>query len=182
MNAMDGSIDVFTVISTRRSIRKYQSKPISEDQLSRILEAGRLAPSAANRQPWHFLVVTDPTIRKKMRQAYSREWFSDAPIILVVCVDPHEAWVRADGEEFWKVDAAIALQNMILQATTEGLGTCWIGAFDPQKVKGVCGLPADAEVVVCTPLGMPDVSPEPRRRKAWDEVFSANRHGEKLGL
>ena len=153
---MDGSIDVFTVISTRRSIRKYQSKPVSEDQLSRILEAGRLAPSAANRQPWHFLVVTDPTIRKKMRQAYSREWFSDAPIILVVCVDPHEAWVRADGEEFWKVDAAIALQNMILQATTEGLGTCWIGAFDEPVAKHILEIPNPIRIVAMTPIGYPD--------------------------
>jgi nitroreductase len=160
MNTMDSS-SVFTVISTRRSIRKYQSKPISDDQLSRILEAGRLAPSAANRQPWHFLVITDPTVRKQMRQAYGRDWFADSPVILVVCADPREAWVRADGEEYWKVDAAIALQNMIMQATTEGLGTCWIGAFDEPMAKQILGIPNPIRVVAMTPLGYPDEEKDP---------------------
>lgn len=149
-------MDIFTVISTRRSIRKYQTTPITEEQLSRILEAGRRAPSAANRQPWHFLVITDPTIRKQMRKAYDRLWFSEAPVVLVICADPREAWVRADGEEFWKIDATIALQSMILQATAEGLGTCWIGAFDEAAAKQALGIPDPIRIVAMTPIGHPD--------------------------
>lgn len=148
-------MDMLTIISTRRSIRSYQPQPIAEDQLDRILEAGRLAPSAANQQPWHFLVITDPTVRRQMRDAYNRAWFTDAPIILVVCADPHDAWIRTDGEEFWKVDAAIALQTMVLQATAEGLGTCWIGAFDERAVKRILQIPDPIRVVAMTPIGYP---------------------------
>ena len=148
-------MDVFTVISTRRSIRNYHTTPVPEESLARILEAGRLAPSAANRQPWHFLVISDPAIRRQMQDAYNRDWFSDAPLILVVCADPRDAWTRADGEEFWKVDATIALQTMILQATAEGLGTCWIGAFNEATVKHILQIPDPIRVVAMTPIGYP---------------------------
>lgn len=148
-------MDVFTVISTRRSIRNYHATPVPEEPLARILEAGRLAPSAANRQPWHFLVITDPAVRRRMKDAYNRDWFSDAPLILVVCADPRDAWIRADGEEFWKVDATIALQTMILQATAEGLGTCWIGAFNETAVKHILQIPDPIRVVAMTPIGYP---------------------------
>lgn len=168
-------MDVFTVISTRRSIRRYHSTPIPEATLSRILEAGRLAPSAHNRQPWHFLVITDPTVRQQMREAYDRDWFNEPPLLLVVCADPWVAWTRPDGQAFGPIDASIALQNMILQATAEGLGTCWIGAFDEAAAKRILRIPEPIRVVAMTPLGYPAEAKAPvSNRKALQELLHYN--------
>ena len=122
-------MNVMDVIKTRRSIRKYSSKLVEKEKIEKILEAGRLSPSAANRQPWHFLVITDKELKTRLSEAYSSEWFVSAPVILIVCADPNVAWCRNDGEDYWKVDAAIAMQSMILEAWEEELGTCWIAAF-----------------------------------------------------
>lgn len=152
---------VLNLIATRRSIRQYHPTPIPEDVLARILEAGRLAPSAHNRQPWHFLIITDPVIRQRLVEAYNRDWFRVPPIVLVVCADPQEAWVRPDGQAFDLIDASIALQNMILQATAEGLGTCWIGAFNEAAAKQILGIPEPIRVVAMTPLGYPAETKSP---------------------
>ncbi|MEM3737293.1 MAG: nitroreductase family protein [Candidatus Bathyarchaeia archaeon] len=149
-------MDVSKAIRLRRSIRKYKPQPVEGEKLMRILEAGRLAPSARNRQPWHLVVVTDPATRGRLYHSYAKDWFVSAPVILVVCADPEVAWVRADGEEYWKVDAAIALQNMILAATEEGLGTCWVADFKESLVKEILGIPSNIRVVAMTPLGYPD--------------------------
>ena len=95
-----GKMDVFEAIKTRRSIRKYQNKPVEQEKLSKVLEAARLSPSAANRQPWRFIVVTDPEVKEKLRAAYNRDWFISAPVIIVGCAFPDKAWVRWDGEEY----------------------------------------------------------------------------------
>lgn len=152
---------VFDAICLRRSIRKYKSDPVEKGKLERILEAGRLSPSAVNKQPWHFIVVTDPSVRESLRASYGQSWFVNAPLIIVVCADPSSAWVRRDGEEFWKVDAAIALQDMILCATEEGLGTCWIGAFSEEPARRVLKIPEKIRIVAMTPLGYADESKEP---------------------
>jgi nitroreductase len=152
---------VFDAISLRRSIRKYKSDPVEKGKLERILEAGRLSPSAVNKQPWHFIVVRDPSVRESLRASYGQSWFVNAPLIIVVCADPSSAWVRRDGEEFWKVDAAIALQDMILCATEEGLGTCWIGAFSEEPARRVLKIPEKIRIAAMTPLGYADESKEP---------------------
>ena len=152
---------VFDAICLRRSIRKYKSDPVEKGKLERILEAGRLSPSAVNKQPWHFIVVRDPSVRESLRASYGQSWFVNAPLIIVVCADPNSAWVRRDGEEFWKVDAAIALQNMILCATEEGLGTCWIGAFSEEPARRVLKIPEKIRIAAMTPLGYADESKEP---------------------
>jgi nitroreductase len=122
-------LDVNEIIRVRRSIRKYKRKRIEEEKLVRVLEAGRLSPSAVNKQPWHFILITDPEIRNRMKEAYDARWFYEAPVIIVICVDLGGRRIIKKGENFWKVDGAIAMQSMVLQATEEGLGTCWIGAF-----------------------------------------------------
>jgi len=163
------------VIRVRRSIRKYKVKRIEEEKLFRVLEAGRLSPSAANRQPWHFIVITDPEIRGMMKEAYGRSWFYEAPVIIVVCVDPNIAGVR-DGENFWKVDGAIAMQSMILQATEEGLGTCWIGAFHEAVVRKILEIPSHIRVLAMTPLGYPDeVKEKVTKRKKMEEILHKNK-------
>jgi nitroreductase len=154
-------MNVFDTIRTRRSIRRYKTDPVEEEKLQRILEAGRLSPSAVNKQPWHFIVVRDPSVRESLRASYGQSWFVNAPLIIVVCADPSSAWVRRDGEEFWKVDAAIALQDMILCATEEGLGTCWIGAFSEEPARRVLKIPEKIRIAAMTPLGYADESKEP---------------------
>ncbi|MDW8033454.1 MAG: nitroreductase family protein [Nitrososphaerota archaeon] len=165
-------MNVFEVIEKRRSIRKYLEKNVEKDKILRILEAARLAPSAANRQPWDFIVVTDPEVKKKLGAAYPRDWFVNAPIIIIACATPAKAWTRRDGEEYWKVDVAIAMENLVLAAWEEGLGTCWIGAFDEQEVKKVLGIPQEVRVVAMTPLGYPaeDKGPVVDRKPLYEIV------------
>jgi len=168
-------MDTLQAIFERRSIRKYRSEPIPAEHLKQILEAGRQAPSAANRQPWHMVVVGDPEQKARVAQACNGQmWMADAAYILVA------AGLPAVTDKWYKVDVAIAVENMVLAARSFGYGTCWIGAFNPAKVKEACGLPAEMEVVVCTPLGVPDVAPAARPRKTWSELFSADRYGQAL--
>jgi nitroreductase len=147
-------MNVFETIQKRRSIRKYQNRPIEKEKLTKVLEAARMGPSAANIQPCHFIIVTDTKIRECLRPAYNADWFLKAPAIIVVCANPKESWQRKDGEEYWKV--AIAMQNLILTATELGLGTCWVANFDEKELKKSLNIPKDIKVVAITPLGYPD--------------------------
>jgi nitroreductase len=164
-------LDVFEAIKKRRSVRSYLEKPVEEEKLMRVLEAARLSPSAVNFQPWHFIVVKDKTAREKLFKAYARNWLATAPIIIVICASPEKAWRRSDGEEFWKIDAAIAMQSLVLTATSEGLATCWIGAFDEKKAREALGIPAHIRVVVMTPLGYSAEKMGPvAERKAIEQI------------
>lgn len=163
-------MDFFEVVRKRRSIRAYKPDPVEEEKLMKVLEAARLAPSAANRQPWHFIVVRDPEIKEKLGKAYPRDWFVKAPVIIVACADPAAAWRRKDGEEYWKVDVAIAMEHLVLAATNEGLGTCWIAAFDEKAAKEALGIPEHVRVVAMTPLGYPAEEKGPvTERKTLDQ-------------
>ena len=149
----------------RRSVRAYKPEPVPEELLQQVLEAGRLAPSACNKQPWRFIVVRSETGRRALGTAYAREWFWKAPVVIAVCILPKEAWVRSyDGQNYAMVDGALALDHMTLAAAELGLGTCWIGAFDPAAAREILGLPDGVEIVGLTPLGYPDVEPNPRAR------------------
>ena len=147
---------VFEAIQKRRSVRKYQNQPVEKEKIAKVLEAARLGPSAANSQPCHFIVVTDSKVRESLRDAYNADWFLKAPVIIVVCANPKESWRRRDGDEYWKVDGAIAMQNLILTATELGLGTCWVVSFDEKELKKSLNIPKDFKVVAMTPLGFPD--------------------------
>ena len=162
---------VFTIIGKRRSIRSYKKEPVEKKKLNRILEAGRLAPSASNRQPWRFIIVTDEKVKEKLRVAYDEEWFVSAPVIIIGCAVPEEAWMRMDGQEYWMVDVAIAMQNMILTATELGLGTCWIADFDEKAIQKALNLPSNTRVVAMTPLGHPAEEKHPvRDRRPLAEI------------
>lgn len=150
-------MEFYEVIRKRRSIRNYHpGKEIPEDVLKRILEAGRMAPSASNRQPWKFLVVKRQDIKKKLSECYRGDWLNKAPLILVVIGYTDQAWVRKkDGYSSLAIDLTIALDHMILAAASEGVGSCWILAFDDQILRKVLEL-NDNEFVACiTPLGYP---------------------------
>lgn len=158
------------IVKARRSVRAYERRDVEEEKLMKVLEAGRLAPSACNFQPWVFIVIRKEENRRRLKTAYSKEWFLSAPVIIVVCCDRTKAWVRRDGRKYGDVDAAIAMDHMILQAAELGLGTCWIGAFDEAQARTVLNLPPHLDPVVMTPLGYPAEAPAAKPRKAVDEV------------
>jgi nitroreductase len=169
-------METLKAILSRRSVRKYRPEPVAPEDLARMLEAGRQAPSAANRQPWHFIVITDPAQRQAVAEACNGQlWMADAGAIICACGLP------AVSERWWRVDPAIALQNMILAATALGYGTCWIGAFSEEAVKSVLGIPPELNVVALTPIGVPDESPAARPRKSPAEAFSGDRYPDPLG-
>lgn len=162
-------MEVFDAIKNRRSIRKYEETAVKKEILLKVLEGARLAQSAANRQPYGFIIVTDKETIKKLSSATYQEWI--APIMIAVCVNPKESWVRKDNEEFWKVDAGLTMQNLSLIAFAEGLGTCWIAAFDEKKAKSILGIENPLRVVAMTPLGYPAEKKGPiTNRKSIDEL------------
>lgn len=168
-------MDFYDVIKTRLSVRGYSQKPVEEDKLARVLEAARIAPSAANRQPWQYVVVRDAETKARLRPAYDREWFYTAPVIIAAIGDPSVAWVREDRRSYLDVDVAISFDHLVLAAAAEGLGTCWIAHFKPAVVSEVLGIPAGYEPLLLTPLGYPSVTPQPRDRKALSEIVHWDR-------
>jgi nitroreductase len=154
------------LIRARYSVRAYKPDPVEEEKLARVLEAARLAPTAANRQPFRVIVLPTKGREAELRRIYGRDWFTQAPLVLAVCAVPAESWVRkADGWNAAEVDATIAMTHIVLAAAAEGLGTCWIAAFDPGAAREVLGLPADVIPSAFTPLGYPADSPAPKKRR-----------------
>jgi nitroreductase len=151
-NTFQGGIemDVFEAVKKRHSTRAYELKSVPEEKLNRILEAARLAPSAGNVQPWHFIIVKDREKRETLAKGgrYAR-FLAESPIVIVGCGD------QKASPNWYKVDVAIAMQNMVLTATEEGLGTCWIGSFNENQVKGLLKIPENLRVIALMALGYP---------------------------
>ena len=158
------------LIRTRYSVRAYKPDPVEDEKLHQILEAARLAPTAANRQPFRILVIHTEGRQAELRRIYRRGWFVEAPIILCACGVPDENWVRMDGKNYNDVDVTIAMDHLILAAANLGLGTCWVAAFDPGAAREVLNLPEGIEPVAFTPLGYPADSPGEKKRKSLDEL------------
>ena len=165
-------MSVLDVIKNRRSVRKYQSTPVEEEKLAMVLEAGRLAPTANNAQQWKFIVVRDRELIKKLVPACGGQSFiAEAPVILTICAIGDER-VMYCGQPAAAVDCSIALSFMILTAAELGLGTCWLGYFNNDKVKRVLDIPAGNNVIAVTPLGYADETPPVRPRKNVSEVVA----------
>ncbi len=163
------------LITLRRSVRLYAAdKPLTREELTAVLEAGRLAPSACNNQPVRFIVVTARAELDELAAAYPRDWFRTAPAVIAVCTDHRQSWHRADGKDHADIDAAIATDHMTLAAAERGLGTCWICAFDAGWVKQFLALPDGIEPVILLPIGHPveALTPEAHRttRKSFETV------------
>ena len=163
------------LIQQRYSTRAYKSLPVPEDALQRVLEAARMAPTAANRQPFQLVVVHTAGREAELARIYGNAWFTQAPIVICACSMPGQAWKRRDGKNYADVDVAIAMDHLILAAANEGLGTCWIGAFDPAAAREVLGLPEDVEPVVFTPLGYPADQRQAKRRRPLDALVHYER-------
>jgi nitroreductase len=153
------------LINARYSVRAYKPDAVEEEKLEQVLEAARLAPTAANRQPFRLIVIPTAGREAELRRIYNRGWFVTPPFVICICSVPAEGWVRMDGKPYADVDVAIAMDHLILAATELGLGTCWIAAFDPAAARQVLGLPEGPEPVAFTPLGYPADQPRPKERK-----------------
>ena len=140
-------MDVFEAIKIRKSVRAYDSRLIPNEILLRILEAGRLAPSAGNVQPWHFIVVTDGEKRKRLAQARYARFLAESPVVIVGCGD------QKASPRWYMVDVTIALEHMVLIATNEGLGTCWIGSFNEDEIREMLKIPENFRVVALLAIG-----------------------------
>ena len=164
--------DFLKLAKARRSSRGFLDIPVTDSQLSYILEAARVAPSAVNRQPWQFVVVRSDKAKEALRRCYNREWFATAPLYLVVCVDEEASWHRPeDGKPHCDVDGSIAAEHIVLAATDLGLGSCWVCRFDPAEVAAALSLAPSFRPLVLVPIGV--AAPEstgPFVRKPLEEI------------
>jgi nitroreductase len=163
-------MDFQELIRRRYSVRAYRPEPVSEEALARILEAGRLAPTAANRQPFRIVVLNAAGRREALGRVYARPWLVEAPVVICVCGVPAEAWVRKDGRSHLDVDAAIVMDHLILAATEEGLGTCWIANFDVDAAREVFELRAGEVPLLLTTLGRAADRPTGKERRSLDSL------------
>ena len=172
-------MSVLDVIRDRKSIRSYRSDPIPDEILFKILEAGRLAPSGKNLQPWKFIIVRDNTLKKRLSEACVKQFFmAEVPVIIAACAFPENCYARMGRYmKSWPVDVAIALEHMILVAQEEGLGTCILGWFNEKKVKALLHIPKSRRVELIITLGYPaSEQPREKRRKSMDDISSFNRY------
>jgi nitroreductase len=159
-------MEYFDVIRKRYSVRAYKPDPVEDAKLAKILEAARLAPTGANRQPFQLIVAHVKGREAELQRVYHQQWFVQAPLVVCACGIPTQGWVRpADGFNCMVVDVTIAMDHLILAATALGLGTCWIVAFDVAAARRAFGLPGDVEPIALTPLGYPADQPGPDERK-----------------
>jgi len=156
----------------RVSIRSYKAKPVSKAMLTEILEAGRLAPTACNYQPFRFIVVQGKENLAALAEGYPAPWFAEAPVVIAICTQPSTAWKRTkhDNKNFVDIDGAIAADHMTLAATDLGLGTCWVGAFNPKIIRKALGLPNNLVPLVLLTLGHPNEEGRKKDRKPMEKL------------
>ncbi|MFC1925689.1 nitroreductase family protein [Chloroflexota bacterium] len=187
-------MDVIEAIKSRRSVRRYKSDPVKEEDLQVILEAARRAPSWNNSQCWRFVVVRDPEVRAKLADALSSAFAKNpaidavrnAPVVIVACAVLGKSGylkgessniVATDKGDWFMFDVALAMQNLVLAACSLGLGTVHVGLFDAKEAAKVMGLPEGVVCVEMTPLGYPDEEPKVIPRKELSDLVSYDRYG-----
>jgi len=173
-------MEVMDAIKIRRSVRAYEPEPVPDDVLERVLEAGRLSPSADNLQPWHFVIVKDAEKRAIMSEVKYAKFLRESPVVIVGCGD------REDSPEWYPIDVSIAMENMVLAATAEGLGTCWVGSFDEERVRELLRMPDRYRIVSLLAVGYPREKLDSaasqirsKNRKGPDKIFSYEQFGGK---
>jgi len=167
-------MDLQEAIKGRRSIRNFKKQNIPEETITRLIEAASYAPSAGNIQPWHFIIVRNPTIKKKLAEsALNQHHVEQAPVVIVVCADEKRSSIGygTRGRTLYCLqDTAAATQNILLTAHSLGLGTCWIGAFNEDEAKEAVNAPEGVRPVVMIPVGIPDEKPRQRGRKLLSQI------------
>jgi len=174
-------------IKHRRSIRKFENKPVEDEKLNKILETTRLAPSGSNQQPWFFIIVKDDIVKQELAVATNNQmWIAHAPLVIVAVAD-----LAARGEGFAGMyidedsglfdvkltirDTAIAVTHLLLEVDNQGLGACWCGAFKQKDIRPVLGIPGDKYVLAVIPVGYPAEEPKFKPRKAMEEIIKYER-------
>ena len=146
-------MDFYDVVKNRKSVRSYKPDRVPEDVLLRIMEAARLAPSWANKQCWRYVIVDDPGLISRVAPGMVKSF--GAPLMIVLCADPAQSGQR-EGKDYYLVDAAISMEHLVLAASAEGLGTCWVaGRLEEAVIRQALGVPDNLRVVAITPLGYP---------------------------
>ncbi|MGA3192524.1 MAG: nitroreductase family protein [Candidatus Bathyarchaeia archaeon] len=176
-------MDVFEAIKNRKSVRAYSPKPVPNELLLKIAEAAQLAPSASNIQPWQFIFVTDKDKRNKLSEGRYAGFLAESPVVVVGCGD------QKVSPRWYMVDVTIALEHIVLAATSERFGTCWVGSFEQDKVKKLLKIPEDYMVVALLALGYPREQLDQTRklvhllheRKKLDQIVSYDEFGKHLG-
>ena len=158
------------LVKNRYSCRDYQPKCVEQEKVDYIMECVRFAPSAVNKQPWLFRMISDEAGKAKLQQCYNRDWFKTAPMYIIASILHDEEWVRADGKHHGDIDIAIAVEHLCLAAAEQGLGTCWVCNFDAVLCKDLFQLPAQEEPAVLIPLGYAADEPKIKQRKAIEEI------------
>ncbi len=182
-------MDVHEAILRRRSIRKYLETPLEWEKIGKVVDAGRLAPSAGNLQPWKFVVVTDKEIKQMVAEACLKQyWIATAPVVIVICSENTKLsrFYGIRGERLYSIQScAAAAENMILQATALGLGSCWVSAFDEEMIKRALKIPDFVRPQIIVTIGYADeVVPEPPKYTLTDVIFLQryeNRRKDPLG-
>ena len=163
-------MELYNAIERRYSVRSYSDRAVEDEKLKRILKAGVDAPTAVNFQPFKILVIKTQGKEDELGRIYKKSWFAEPPYVLLVCIEKGKEWTRRDGKTFGDIDGAIVMDHMILAATAEGLGTCWVGAFDEEAAREILGLGDDLEPLVFTPLGYATGDGQARAKKSIDEL------------
>jgi nitroreductase len=174
------------LILRRQSDRKYSDKPVEDEKLSRIIEAGRMAPSACNAQPWKFIVVTDPGLISKLAEAASAKligmnvFVGQAPVLFVIVRENPNFSSRIGGtiksKDYSHIDVGIASENICLQARAEGLGSCIIGWFDEKQVRSILGIPSSKRVELIITVGYSLSEHREKKRKSKEVTVSFNKY------
>lgn len=160
------------LITRRYSTRKFENRPVEKSKILKVLEAARMAPSAVNYQPWHFIVVQQKENLETIHKTYPREWFKAAPAIIIACADHSESWKRSiDGKDSADMDVAIAVDHLTLQATELGLGTCWVCNFDTERCAEYFKFPSNISPIALIPIGYPEETTiPPKKRKPLEDI------------
>ena len=177
-------MELYEAMESRRSIRKYKGTPVPKKILNKILNAARLAPSWKNQQCWRLIVVQAEETRRRLAESLpgdnpALKALTQAPLIIVLCAHPGDSG-NMDQKEYYMLDAGLAMQHFMLAARAEGLGTCWVGRFSEGKVREICRVPGEYKVVALSPLGVPELMPDPRPRKQLTETVFIEQWGNPL--
>jgi nitroreductase len=164
-------MEFYDVIARRRSIRRYDPRPVPGDVLQRVWGAVAAAPTACNRQPFQFLLAQSDAAKAAVYAAYHPEWIRSAPVVAIAVGNREQAWKRSTGVSAHTIDVAIAMQHLVLAAAAEGLGTCWICAFDQQRLHRDLKLTPEWDVVALTPIGFAAETPAAITRKPVSDLF-----------